>query len=142
MIAVEHFFALNNPAFVRAPDKNYFPLSVRRSLHEDLNVNGGFLLRALLLSENARRAFQQPALPIGDLVGIVIDGCVSSAGVFSPLIVASATLASNAGECARRLHFVSHTPVSQQESSPPSGRKSTWPTVRICGGKVSSLSRH
>ena len=36
-------------------------------------VDGGFLRLVLVLSENARRAFQQLALPIGDLVGMDIE---------------------------------------------------------------------
>lgn len=37
-----------------------------------------------------------------------------------------------AGECVRRLLFVMSAPDSQREISPPSGRKSTYATVRIC----------
>jgi hypothetical protein len=38
-----------------------------------LQVDGGFLYIDVFLSENARRAFQQPALQVGDLVRMDID---------------------------------------------------------------------
>ena len=69
--------------------------------------------------------------------GCTSNCCVNSASVFSPFTAANATLALKTGLWFRRDRLLFSAPVSQP-SSLPSGRKSTYLTVPVSPGHLSS----
>jgi len=81
-------------------------------------------------AKQPRRALKQLRLPAVTWVGCTLCSCASSASVFSPLSAANATLALNAGLWFRRVRLDMSAPDPRQ-SSPRSGRKSTYRTVQI-----------
>ena len=133
MAPLDHRFALNSPALPSAPDKKsfssvsspIFACSVFRS------TLGAPSLAVEPEPNNPEAPSSSCAFQAVTWVGCTSYSCASSASVFSPLIAANATLALNAGLWFRRVRLDMSAPDPRQ-SSPRSGRKSTYRTVQIC----------
>jgi hypothetical protein len=82
-------------------------------------------------AEQASRPFQHLASPLRDLVRVHIEKLSQFGSVLSPFMAANATFALKPGVWFLRVRFVIFAPDSRREPSPPSGRKSTKPTVQI-----------
>lgn len=68
MIVVAHLFALNNPTFPKVRIKNRFPVSLRRSSRQTLQVDGCFFRVRYMLTKNLRSSYQKLVPPVGRLV--------------------------------------------------------------------------
>src|SRR5713226_2103332 len=132
VLTVDHRFALSMPALLSAPDKKSFS-----SASSPILACSVFKSTAGVASAPAAPEPNTAAAPSSNCAfqfviwfGCTSNSCASSANVFSPLMAANATFALNAGVWFRRARRVIFPP-DMRRSSPPSGRKSTYPTVQI-----------
>src|SRR5476651_1678874 len=132
MLTVNHRFALSMPALLSAPAKKSFS-----SASSPILACSTFKSTAGRASVLAAPEPNTPAAPSRSCAfqlviwfGCTSNCCARSASVFSPLMAASATFALKTGVWFRRVRFVMLYP-DPRRSSPPSGRKSTYPPVQI-----------
>src|ERR1700676_2092027 len=132
MLTVNHRFALSMPALLSAPAKKSFS-----SASSPILACSTFKSTAGRASWLAAPEPNTPAAPSRSCAfqlviwfGCTSNSCASSASVFSPLMAANATFALKAGVWFRLVRLVMLSP-DPRRSSPPSGRKSTYPPVQI-----------
>src|SRR5215471_10086823 len=134
VLAVNHRFALSNPALLNAPSKKSFS-----------NVNSPILACSAFTSTTGSAALPLPgpktsaAPPSSCAFQIVIwlgwtSNCSASCTIVrSPLIAARATFALKAGVWFRRGRLFMLSPDSQAPTCPLSGRNSTYRPVQNSG---------
>src|SRR6201982_2496452 len=132
--AVDHRFALNNPALVSAPSKKSFS-----------RVNSPILACSAFTSTTGSAALPTPgpktsapppwSCPFQVVIwlGCTSNCSASCASVRSPLIAAIATFALKAGVWFRRGRRFMVSPDSQAPACPLSGRNSTYRPVQNSG---------
>src|SRR5689334_16768317 len=132
--AVDHRFALSNPALVSAPSKKSFS-----SVSSPILACNAFMSTAGSVALPPPASKTSAAPPSSCVFHWVIwFGCTSNCSasctiVRSPLIAASATLALNAGEWFRRGRLFIVAPDSPTLACPLSGRNSPYRPVKNFG---------